>query len=183
MLPSLTTRLVLRDFTPDDAPFMLGLVNEPAYVRFIADRGIRTTEDAAAYLRAGPMASYAEHGFGLWHVSLRGTGDAIGKCGLLKRDWLPDPDLGFAFLEQHWRQGYAREAAAATLEYAHTTLGLRRVLATTHPENDSSMGLLRKLGFTALGAVTAPGYNEPARLFAADLPAAQLATPAPPLPG
>ena len=168
--PVLTTqRLLLREFTLADAPFILELVNEPAYMRYIVDRNVRTLEEAAAYLRAGPLASYAQFGFGLWHVSLRATGEPIGKCGLLKRDWLPDPDIGYAILERYHGQGCAREAAQATLDYARKVLGVSRVLATTDPVNDASVALLMKLGFIEQGLVDAPGYDEPARLFAADL--------------
>ena len=167
-----TPRLQLREFTLADAPFILELVNEPAYIRNIVNRNVRSVDDAENYLRAGPFASYVQYGFGLWHVALRATGEPIGKCGLLKRDWLPDPDIGYAILERHHGQGYAREAAEATLAYARTALGIDRLLATTDPDNDASIALLLKLGFVEHGLVDAPGYDTPARLFAADLPRA-----------
>ena len=99
----------------DDAPFILGLLNDPDFLRYIGDRGVRTLDDAAAYITNGPLASYARHGFGLYLVSLGDTGVPIGISGVLRRDTLPDPDIGFAFLPGFRRQGYALEAARAVL--------------------------------------------------------------------
>ena len=126
-----SVRLVLREFEPGDAAFVLELVNEPPFREFIGDKGVRSLEGARAYLRDGPLASYARHGFGLWLVERRGGGEALGMCGLLKRDALPDPDIGFAFLERHWGRGYAFEAASAVLAHARDALRLPRVVAVT----------------------------------------------------
>jgi RimJ/RimL family protein N-acetyltransferase len=120
-----TARLRLRRFEPADAAFALELVNAPSWIRFIGKRDVPDLDAARAYLERGPIAMYAKHGFGLWCVALRATGEAIGMCGLIKRDTLPDVDLGFAFLPRHWGRGYALEAAEATMAYARETLGLR----------------------------------------------------------
>ncbi len=163
-----TPRLVLRLLTSDDAAFMLELLNDPSFLRCIGDRGVRTLADAGRYIETGPRASYARYGFGLYLVERKAgrlkpaptgvtslgrpapTGDGgepIGICGLLKRDALPDADVGFAFLPRFWRQGYARESASAVLAYGRDTLGLRRILAITSPDNVASINLLGKLGF------------------------------------
>ncbi len=92
-----TPRLLIRRLDATDAPFILRLLNEPSFLENIGDRGVRSLDDARAYLAKGPLASYEQHGFGLFHVSLKAGGDAIGMCGLLKRDWLDAPDVGFAF--------------------------------------------------------------------------------------
>lgn len=147
LLPLRTERLVLRELDDADAPFLLELLNEPAFIANIADRGVRNIDDALAYLRAGPQASYAKHGYGLWRIALADTDEVIGMCGILKRDTLPDPDLGYALLSRHEGNGYAIEAAAATLRAAREYLGIGRVLAITHPDNAGSIRLLRKLGF------------------------------------
>src|SRR5262249_38684677 len=105
-----TARLRLRDLAPADAPFILTLLNEPSFIRNIGDRGVRTLDAARAYIENGPVASYARHGFGLYLVELLASGAPIGICGILKRDALPDPDLGFAFLPAYWKQGYAFES-------------------------------------------------------------------------
>ena len=143
-----TERLILRQFTMYDAGFVLELVNDPAWLQHIGDRGVRKLADARAYLRKGPLASYARNGFGFNLVELKSTGEPIGGCGLIKRETLTDVDLGFAFLPQFRGMGYAEEAARATLKNARQVLGFDRIVAVVSPENTRSIGLLRKLGFT-----------------------------------
>lgn len=163
-----TKRLALRRLTTEDAGFMLELLNDPDFLRYIGDKKVRTREDACGYIQAGPMQSYAQHGFGLERVELRATGEAVGICGLLKRDWLDAPDLGFAFLPRFRRHGYASEAAAAVLAWARSSLGARRVLAIVDADNAASIGLLSKLGFRQDGRVTPPGETVELLLMAAD---------------
>jgi len=143
-----TPRLALRALSEEDAPFILGLLNEPSFIRNIGDRGVRTIEDAVAYIENGPLASYARFGFGLYLVTLKSTGASIGICGILKRDALPEPDIGFAFLPAYWSQGYALESAIAVRDYARNAIGLQRLLAIVNPSNQGSIRLLEKLGFT-----------------------------------
>lgn len=142
-----TERLVLSRLSALDAGFIVELLNETAFLRYIGDRGVRDEADALRYVEAGPVASYARFGFGLYRVGLKPAGDPIGICGLLKRDALPDPDLGFALLERYRSRGYAHEAAAAVLALGRASFGLRRILAITSPDNEVSIGLLAKLGF------------------------------------
>lgn len=146
-----TRRLVLRRLTESDAAFILELVNDPDWLLHIGDRGVRSLEDARAYLLRGPIAMYGRHGFGLFRVELREGGEPIGICGLLKRDALEDVDLGFALLPRFRSRGYAREAAAATLEYGRQKLGLARIVAIVAPGNYASTELLKKLGMGAEG--------------------------------
>jgi RimJ/RimL family protein N-acetyltransferase len=141
-----TERLVLRRLTTEDAELILELVNDPDWLLYIGDRGVRSLQDARDYLLRGPIDMYARLGFGLFRVELRESGVPIGICGLIKRDALEDVDVGSALLPRFRSRGYAREAAAATLEYGRETLGLARIVAIVSPENHPSMGLLRKLG-------------------------------------
>jgi ribosomal-protein-alanine N-acetyltransferase len=143
-----TERLVLRELHAGDAAFILSLLNEPSFIRNIGDRGVRTLEDARGYIAAGPVASYARHGFGLYLVERRQDGEPIGICGLVKRDELPEPDLGFAFLPAYWSQGYARESARAIQRHASAALRMPRLLAIANPGNTSSIRLLERLGFS-----------------------------------
>jgi RimJ/RimL family protein N-acetyltransferase len=143
-----TERLILRQFAMDDGGFVLELVNDPAWLLHIGNRGVRTLADARAYLRKGPLASYARNGFGFNLVELKSTGEPIGGCGLIKRETLADVELGFAFLPQFRGMGYAEEAARATLKNARQLLGFERIVAVVSPENTRSIGLLRKLGFS-----------------------------------
>ena len=142
-----TERLSLRLFTPGDAAFILELLNDAAFLQHIGDKGVRTHDDALAYIETGPPATYTRLGFALYAVDLREGGETIGMCGLVKRDALEDPDVGFAFLERFRSRGYAYEAAAAVLRYARSALGLTRILAITSPGNAASIELLQKLGF------------------------------------
>jgi [ribosomal protein S5]-alanine N-acetyltransferase len=141
-----TARLTLRRLTVDDAPFILGLLNEPSFVRFIGDKRVRTLDDAREYIEQGPMASYEQHGFGLYLTSLTQEDTPIGICGLLKREVLDDVDIGFALVPPFWSQGYAHEAATAVLDYGRNVLRLERVVAVANPDNAASIRLLEKLG-------------------------------------
>ena len=141
-----TERLFLRRLRADDADFILELLNEPAFLQNIGDRGVRNTADASRYILAGPVASYEQFGFGLCLVALKETGAPIGICGLLKRESMEDIEIGFAFLERSWGSGYAYESAAAVMDYARTSLGLNRIAATTAPGNRGSVRVLEKLG-------------------------------------
>lgn len=167
-----TERLVLSELVPDDAPFIHTLVNDAGWLRYIGDRGVRTLDDARAYIENGPMASYARNGFGLYRVSVRDGDDAVGMCGLIKRDTLKHVDIGFAFLPDARGRGYAREAAFATLAHARDNLGLDRIVAIVSPGNAPSIRLLTLLGMR-MERTLRPGesdevllYAEPERLFA-----------------
>ncbi|HYE57631.1 MAG TPA: GNAT family N-acetyltransferase [Rhodothermales bacterium] len=139
-----TERLVLRRLTLDDAGFIVGLLNEPSFLRFIGDRGVRNEEQARAYLRDGPLASYAQHGFGLYLAVRKEDGVPLGMCGLLRREALDDPDVGFALKPAYWSQGYAYEAARAVLDYGRDTLGLRHIVAIVAPDNEALRMSARK---------------------------------------
>jgi RimJ/RimL family protein N-acetyltransferase len=140
-----TARLNLRTAEPGDAGFYLALVNDPAFVEHIGDRGIRTPDDAREALLAGPIAMQEERGHSLYVVELKDGGIPIGMSGLIKRDSLDHVDIGYAFLPAWRGQGYAYEAGVAVLAFA-PSLGLRRVLAITSPNNIASNFLLRKMG-------------------------------------
>ncbi|MBI5170043.1 MAG: GNAT family N-acetyltransferase [Candidatus Eisenbacteria bacterium] len=141
-----TDRLEARELTLDDAPFVHALVNDPDWIRFIGPRDAATVDAARAYLERAYLPLYAKRGLGLWAVSRRGETELIGVCSLLKRETLPDPDLGFAFLPQGRGQGYAREVAAACLAYAHGALGHPRVVAICSPGNTASCRVLEDVG-------------------------------------
>jgi ribosomal-protein-alanine N-acetyltransferase len=142
-----TERLELHEFNDDDAPFVLRLVNEPSFLRYIGDRGVRTLADARKYIADGPVAGYALYGHGLLRVVRKADGVALGMCGILKRDTLPDPDIGFSFMPEYGSQGYALESAQAVMKHARDTLALGRIVAITTKDNEPSMRLLGKLGF------------------------------------
>ena len=163
-----TARLTLSPLSPDDAPFMLALLNDPAWLRFIGDRGVRTLDQARAYIENGSVQSFARHGFGSFLVRLTATGIPLGVCGLYQRDYLPGPDVGFAFLPAYNGQGYAHEATAALMTHGRTALGHPRFLAICSPDNAASVKLLTKLGLRFDRTVRAPAGNEDLSLFTTD---------------
>jgi RimJ/RimL family protein N-acetyltransferase len=147
ILPELETeRLSLRRFVFDDAPSIVELLNQPSFLENIGDRGVRNVDDAYRYLREGPMAMYDMHGFGLWRASRRTDDVFVGMCGLLKRDILPDVDVGYAFLPEHWGQGYAFEAANATVGVGARKFGLKRIIGVVSDHNAASIRVLEKVG-------------------------------------
>lgn len=171
MIIAETERLLLRELTVEDAPFIFGLVNEPAWLKFIGDKGVRTLEDAENYIINGPLKSYAANGFGLWIVELKEQHMPIGMCGLIKRDALEHVDIGFAFLAVHNGNGYGYEAAAAVLGYAKNTMGVKHILAITNQDNVRSIRLLEKLGLKFERLITMPGDAKAIRLMGVSLQA------------
>lgn len=152
-----TRRLMLRRLTADDAGFMVRLLNDPGFLRYIGDRGVRTVADATLYLQNVAWESYRLHGYGPFLVEIKAEGTPVGMCGLMRKPWLPGPDLAYAFLSKAAGSGYASEAAARVVELAWTTLRLERLYAVVMPENGASIRVLEKLGLQRTGAVTDPG--------------------------
>jgi RimJ/RimL family protein N-acetyltransferase len=161
-----TERLALRQLTADDAEFIFGLVNEPSWLEYIGDRGVHTIDDARGYILNGPVTSYAQNGFGLYLTVLKDGGAPIGICGLLKRDTLEDPDIGFALLPRYWSQGYAIEAATAVMSHARTALGLKRIVAITAANNTRSIALLGKLGLRFERSLPVTDEKAPVSVYA-----------------
>ena len=160
-----TERLLLRKLTVADAPFILTLLNDPSFLRYIGDKKVRKLEDAAQYILNGPVGSYGRNGFGLYCVELKNAHTPIGMCGLIKREQLPAPDIGFAFLPDFWNQGFAFEAATAVMADARERLRLERILAITTPDNNASIKLLQRLGLKFERVVKWSEDPEPAELF------------------
>ncbi|MBM7844146.1 GNAT family N-acetyltransferase [Herpetosiphon giganteus] len=146
-----TARLVIRQFTLADGPFVMQLVNQPSWLQWIGNRNVHTLNDAETYISSGPMAMYQRYGVGLCGVELAGT--LIGMAGLIKRTPEAEIDLGYAFLPEYWGQGYASEVAQALLNYAITTLKLPRIIATTHLENKQSIKVLERIGMHFEGII------------------------------
>lgn len=143
-----TSRLLLRHFCADDAPFVLELLNDTAFVRFIGDRGVRTLDDARRYVDERLVASYALNGFGLYATLRKADGAVVGMCGLVKRDGLDDIDVGFALLPAYRGHGYALEGACAVLELGRGAFGLKRIVAIVNPDNADSICVLQRLGMS-----------------------------------
>lgn len=152
-------------FERGDTGFILELLNSPGWLRYIGDRHVTTATDALAYLENGPLASYRDHGFGLWRVDHQAEKKTIGMCGLLKRPELDGPDLGFAFLPAYHRQGLGNEATAGTIRFARENLRLQELLAIVQPDNAASIGLLVKNGFIFDKMITSGAKMEWLQLY------------------
>jgi RimJ/RimL family protein N-acetyltransferase len=164
-----TERLILRELVPDDAPFMLELLNDPAYILNIADRGVRDVEGARRYLEERWRASYAEHGFGLWVVVHRETGACTGLCGLVRRAGLDDVDIGYAFLPAFRGRGFALESALGVKAHARDVVGLTRLVAIVTPGNARSIQVLERLGMRFERTLRLPGDASDVALYATEL--------------
>jgi RimJ/RimL family protein N-acetyltransferase len=159
-----TERLALNELTPDDAPFVLELLTSRAFMENIGDRGVRDLDGARGYIER-TRAGYAANRFGLWRADVKATGEAAGICGLVKRDGLQHPDVGYAFLERFWGSGYASESAAAALAYGRETVGLKTIVAIVQPTNAGSIAVLKRIGMKAAGLIELPGHDEASAYF------------------
>ncbi|PZQ64881.1 MAG: GNAT family N-acetyltransferase [Phenylobacterium zucineum] len=154
-----TERLSLREADETDAVFVLELLNSPGFLENIGDRGVRSEDEARGYITERVLASYREHGFGMWITVQKSDGAPVGLAGIIKRDGLDVPDVGYAFLPKAWGRGYAQEAAAGVMRHAVEVLGIPKLAAITTLENFASMAVLRKVGFTYQGVIQLPGVE------------------------
>ncbi len=150
-----TERLTLRELKSNDAEFIFRLLNTPKFLKYIGDRGVRSVEQAADFIESRYRQSYTENGYGLYCVELA-DGVKAGLCGFVRRETLPAPDIGFAFLPEFEGIGLGSESAHAVMRYGREKLGFDRVLAITTLDNDASTSLLQKLGFTKSGTTESP---------------------------
>ncbi len=164
-----TDRLCLRRLTLDDADLMLAIWNDPAFVRNVGDRGVRSVEQARDEMQAGAMRLYENFGYGPYAMVRKSDGERMGICGLFKRDNLDHPDIGFAALPDHCGKGYTGEAAEAVVAYARDGLGLTSLTAIVSPGNAPSIGLIEKLGLTFEAMITMPGEDEEICLYSMSL--------------
>ncbi|HDS1128865.1 TPA: GNAT family N-acetyltransferase [Stenotrophomonas maltophilia] len=167
MHPIESERLRLRAIEPDrDAAPMLALLNDPGFVRFIGDRGVRTQQEARDYAAMRVLPAYALHGYGMYAIERLADGAWLGNAGLVRRDGLPGPDIGYAVLSEFAGQGYAGEAARAVFAYARAELGLHDLYGITDLDNMVSGKILLGLGMEERGVIQLPGVDSPSRLYA-----------------
>lgn len=160
-----TERLRLRPVTVNDTALMLAVWNDPAFIRNVSDRGIRTVEQAREAIEGGAQKLFDDHGYGPYCMSLKSNGKMIGICGIFKRENLDDPDIGFGVLPDYCGKGYAGEAAAAVVDYARGELGIGVLTAIVSPTNAPSIGLIEKLGLTFEQMITMPGDDHAICLY------------------
>jgi ribosomal-protein-alanine N-acetyltransferase len=161
-----SARLRLREIEADDAEFILELLNSQPFLDNIGDRGVRTADDARRYIENNVKGSYRRHGFGLWLIERRDNDQPLGICGLLQRDYLDFPDVGYALLPAHFGAGYATEAASAVLGYGRSVLGHAAIGAIVSPGNRLSIRVLEKIGLALQRELAATEPGQPVLLFA-----------------
>lgn len=161
-------RLDFYALTVSDADLMLRLLNEESFIRNIGDRGVRTLEQALIYLQDGPLRSYQQHGFGMYRLVRKADGVNIGLAGLVYREYLGIPDVGYALLPEFSGAGYASEAALAVYQYGKIGLKLPQIVGIVAPDNLASKKILEKIGLVTLTQILSPDtqkwldyYNEP----------------------
>jgi RimJ/RimL family protein N-acetyltransferase len=160
-----TERLRLREFILSDADFIVALLNSPGWLKYIGDRNVRTTEQATAYLQNNLLKSYEVNGYGSWLVEKKDNGQAIGSCGIINRETLETPDIGYAFLPEHTDLGYAYECAAATMSFAKEQLHIPKISAIVAPANERSVKLLKKIGLHYVKTFCMPNSQEELHLY------------------
>lgn len=161
-----TERLVLREIVCDDAGFIFELLNTPSFLKYIGDRGVRSVDEARTFIEDRYRQSYRDHGYGLYIVEQKADGKPVGICGFVRRDALPGPDIGFAFLPQFEGKGYGYESATAIMAYGRDILGFEQVLAIVTPDNHASRRLLEKLGFRFTEHIIGDAGSEKLDLYA-----------------
>ena len=158
-------RLFLRPLTLEDVKFIIQLLNTDEFIKYIGDRNVKTIEEAENYLLNGPLKSYETNGFGLSLVELKTARIPIGMCGLLKRDYLDHPDIGFAFLPDYTGKGYAYEIVKEIIHYGLQRLQIEKILAIVLPGNSPSIKLLERAGFRYEKNFISPDSNEELCLY------------------
>ncbi len=141
-----TERLLLKPMSKEDAPFLLELFNSPKWIKYIGDRNVHTIEEAATYIKLKMTPQLKKLGFSNYTVIRKTDNAKVGSCGLYDREGLEGIDLGFAFLPQYEKMGYAFESANKLKDLAFNQFNLKHISAITTHENQDSQKLLEKLG-------------------------------------
>jgi RimJ/RimL family protein N-acetyltransferase len=152
-----TDRLYLTKFTPQDTDFIIRLVNSPGWLEYIGQRNVHNEEQALEYMHRMYFSKYEEGLPSFEKVVLTATDEPVGMCGIIKRDSLDFPDIGYAFLPEYHGKGYAKEIANAVLHLFTKVYSMSKVIAITTKDNAKSIALLHSLGFNFEGYTTWPG--------------------------
>ena len=160
-----TDRLLINKITIDDAGFILELMNDKDWIKNIGDKGIRTIEDAQAYIQNCFLKTYNESNCGFYSLNLKKTHQSIGIAGLVDREGLDHIDIGYGMLPQFRGKGYAFEATKAIYDYGYQELKLEKIVAIVNPDNIGSIKLLTKLGLTYEKMIRLPDEDKDIKLF------------------
>lgn len=160
-----TERLLLRPTSEEDAQFVLELLNSPKWIKFIGDRNVNTIEDAKAYIEKRITTQFSRLGYGNYTVIRKSDGEKVGSCGLYDREGLEGIDIGFAFLPQFEKNGYAFESASKIMQIAINEFKIAEIKAITIKENTASQKLLLKIGLEFEKTISIPNDSEELLLY------------------
>jgi ribosomal-protein-alanine N-acetyltransferase len=160
-----TQRLILRPTAEEDAVFVHELLNTPKWLQYIGDRNVRSVEEAKEYVKNKIRPQLERLGYSNYTVIRKSDQHKMGSCGLYDREGLEGIDIGFAFLPQYEKQGYAFEAANKMKYLAFEAFGITTINAITNVKNRSSQKLLEKLGMKQIGTTILPGEEEELLLY------------------
>lgn len=160
-----TERLYINSTSEQDDTFIFKLLNTPKWIEFIGDRNIQNKEEARNYIREKMTPQLERLGYSNYTLVRKSDGEKIGTCGLYDRDGLDGIDIGFAFLPEYERKGYAFEAANRMKKAAFEEFGLDKINAITAKNNSSSQKLLEKLGLKLRGITQLPNSSEELLLY------------------
>ena len=160
-----TERLFLKATSKEDAPFILELINSPKWIQNIGDRNVNSIEEAEVYVKERMTPQLERLGYSNYTVIRKLDGAKMGTCGLYARDGLDGIDIGFAFLPEYEKQGYAHEASARLMDFAVQEMMMPMIQGVTLEENIASRKLLEKLGFKLKGTTRIPNDDEELLLY------------------
>ncbi len=167
--PNATERLVLREFVRQDKEFIYEMLNTEEWKRFIGDRNISSLKDAENFITDRLVPHYRKNGFGFYAMLSKAHNKVIGMVGLIKRDGLEYVDLGFAVLPKFTKNGFAYEGSLSCMEFAKHALKLDKLAAIANTDNQASIQLLSKLGFTYVKQLTLPNETTLLNYYEIDL--------------
>ena len=160
-----TKRLILKPTSEEDAEFIFELLNTPKWLKYIGDRNIKSIENAKSYIKTKMLPQLKRLGYSNYTLLRKSDNRKIGTCGLYDREGLDGIDIGFAFLPEYEKKGYAFESAKKLINIAFNQFGINEINAITTEDNISSQKLLVKLGFKLDGTTKLPNNNEELLLF------------------
>ncbi|SNR14627.1 GNAT family N-acetyltransferase [Tenacibaculum jejuense] len=147
-------RLIIKEAEVGEAAFYFELFNDPDWIKYIHDKGLKSVEETAIYLKDILAKNAKLNGLGFFSVLLKETNEFIGMSSAIQREKLDFVDVGYGFLPKARGKGYASEATLLMIDYIKKKFQQEKVLAFTAPENEKSQQLLKRLGFEYVGLET-----------------------------
>lgn len=157
-----TDRLLMRGFSADDFEAYAEMMGDAEVSRHLMDG--RPLTRAEAWRQMAMFTGHWElRGFGLWAVEERATGKFIGRIGCLQPEGFPAFEIAYTLTRSAWGRGYAREGAAAALDYARIILKRTEIASIIRPANKASIRVAESLG--AVAGETVEFFGAPSVLY------------------